>query len=130
MLRPMTVPRSPWGRAFLFASPLIGILFADKAFKLAAAGRIDNIAPLPQTLLPLLALPFQYRPLVVCLAIPVIGLALAALLRRLAGRFGALLGWLLALPLAVAVAVLEGALRGGAAPGDAEAWQSAIGELR
>ena len=129
MLPAMTVPRSALGRAFLFASPLIGILFADKAFKLAAAGRIDNISPLPHGLLPLLAMLFQYRPLVICLAIPVIGLALAALLHRFAGRAGTLVGWLLALPLAVAAAVLVAALSGGAAAADPGAWRSAIDEL-
>ncbi len=130
MLRRMSVPRSALGRAFLFASPLLGIVFADKAFKLAAAGRDDNIAPLPQTLMPLLAMPFQYRPLVVCLAIPAIGIPLAALLRRCAGRTGAILGWLLALPLAIAVAVLEVALRGGRGPGELAAWQSVLDEMR
>jgi lipoteichoic acid synthase len=130
MLRIMTVPRSALGRAFLFAAPLLGILFADKALKLAAAGRIDNIAPLPQTLLPLLALPFQYRPVTVCLAIPLLGLALAALLRRFAGRSGACVGWILAVPLAIAAAVLESALRGGTPPADPTVWQAAIDELR
>lgn len=118
-------------RALVFASPLIGILFTDKALKLAAAGRIDNIAPLPRTLLPLLTLLLQYRPFVVCLAILVIGLSLSTLLGRWTGRTGRLAGWLLALPLGIATTAVEIARGVGFGSIDASSgWQSAFGELR
>lgn len=120
----LSAPRSALARALVFASPLVGILFADKALKLAAASRIDDIAPLPGTLIPLLTMLLQYRPLVVCLAILVIGLSLSALLGRRAGQTGRLAGWLLALPLGVAATILEIALGAGSG------WSSAIDELR
>ena len=129
-LTALSVPRSAFGRALVFGAPLIGILFTDKAFKLAAAGRIDNIAPLPGTLVPLLAMLLQYRPLVLCLAILAIGASLSGLLGRAAGRAGRLLGWLLGLPLGVAAAGLEIALRAGSSPFDSSAWRPAIDELR
>ena len=87
-LTALSAPRSALIRALVFASPLIGILFTDKALKLAAAGRIDNIAPLPRTVIPLLTMLLQYRPLVVCLAILVIGLPLSTLFSRWAGWTG------------------------------------------
>jgi lipoteichoic acid synthase len=126
----LSAPRSAFMRALVFASPLIGILCTDKALKLAAAVRIDNIAPLPRTLIPLSAMLLQYRPLAVCLALLAIGLPLSALLGRRWGRPGRLVAWLLALPLAVATAVLEIALGAGSNAFDASVWQPAIDELR
>jgi arylsulfatase A-like enzyme len=115
-------------RALVFASPLIGILCADKALKLAAASRLDNIAPLPRTLIALLGLLLQYRLLVVLVAILVIGPPLSMLLGRWAGRTGRLVGWLLALPLGVAITVFGIVLGSGSM--DASEWHSARDELR
>jgi len=116
-------------RALVFASPLIGILFADKALKLAAAGRIDNIAPVPRAWIPLLAMLLNYRPLLVCLAILAIGLPLSTLLGRRAGRSGRLVGWLLALPLGIAITAVEIA-RGEASDSvDPSGWQSAMDQF-
>ncbi len=128
-LTALSAPRSALMRALVFASPLLGILFADKALKLAAAGRIDNIAPLPRTLIPLLTMLLQYRPVVVCLAFLAIALPLSTLLGRRAGRTGRPLGWLLALPLGVAASALGIALASGGSI-DASEWRSAIDELR
>jgi len=116
-------------RALVFASPLLGILFVDKALKLAAAGRIDNIAPLPRTLLPLLTLLSQYRPLVLCLAVLVIGLALSALLGQWVGRTGRLAGWLLALPLGIGATALDIAFGPGSGSVDALGWPSAMDQV-
>jgi arylsulfatase A-like enzyme len=113
----------------VFASPLIGLLFTDKALKLAAADRIDNIAPLPRTLLPLLTTLLQYRPLAVCLSILGIGLPLSMLLGRWAGRVGKLIGWLLALPFAVAAIAFAIAPGAGYGSIDASEWHSAMDEL-
>jgi lipoteichoic acid synthase len=129
-LTALSAPRSALMRALVFASPLIGILFTDKALKLAAAGRLDNIAPLPGTLIPLLTLLLQYRPLVAWVAILAIGLSLSTLLGRWSGRSGRLVGWLLALPLGLAITGLEIALGTGSDSIDASAWQSAMNELR
>jgi lipoteichoic acid synthase len=123
-LAALSAPRSALRRALVFASPLLGSLLTDKALKLAAASRIDDIAPLPGTLIPLLTMLLQYRPLAVCLAILAIGLPLSALLGRRAGRTGRLMGWLLALPLGVAATALEIALGAGSG------WQSGIDQLR
>ena len=124
------MPRSPFGRALLFSAPLIGILFGDKALKLAAAARFDNIAPLPEATLPLVALLMEYWPLVACLVIPAIGLPLSALLGRWAGGTGKFVAWLLVVPLGAATtAGLEFALRGGSKPFDRPAWRSAIDQL-
>jgi lipoteichoic acid synthase len=128
-LTALSAPRSAFMRALVFASPLIGILFTDKALKLAAAGRIDNIAPLPRTWIPLLTMLLQYWPLLVCLAILVIGLPLSALLSRWAGRTGRLVGWLLALPLGVATTALEIAFGAGSGSIDALGWPAAMDEL-
>ena len=125
----MSAPRSALMRALVFASPLLGILFADKALKLAAAGRIDNIAPLPRTLIPLLAMLLQYRPLAICLVIVVIGLPLSMLLGRWGGRTGRLVGWLLALPLGVAATVIGFSLAAGSGFLDASEWKFAMDEL-
>jgi len=129
-LTALSAPRSALMRALVFASPLVGILATDKALKLAAAGRIDNIAPLPQTFIPLLNLLLQYRPLLVCLAILVIGPPLSSQLGRWAGRTGRLAGWLLAFPLGVAITVLAIALGEGARSIDAAEWQPAMDQLR
>ena len=128
-LRALSAPRSALMRALVLAAPLFAILFADKGLKLAAAGRIDNIAPLPRTLIPLLTMLLQYRPLALCLAILAIGLTLSALLGRWAGRSGRLVGWLLALPLGVAATALQ--IARGASSGfiNAAEWQSAMGEF-
>lgn len=128
-LTPLPAPPSALLRALVFASPLLGILFLDKALKLAAAGRFDNIAPLPQTLLPLLGLLLQYRPLVMCLASVAIGLPLSTLLGRRAGRAGKRVGWLLALPLGVAITALEIALQLRFGPDDIPGWPSAMDEF-
>ena len=128
-LTSLSAPRSVFGRALVFSFPLVGILFIDKALKLAAAGRVDNIAPLPRTMIPLLAMLLQYRPLVVCLAIAAIGMALSALLRLVAGRANNLVAWLLALPLGFAAAGLAIALQAGSSPADPFAWQPTIEEL-
>ena len=125
----LTAPRSALMRALLFASALLGILFTDKALKLAAAGRIDNIAPLPRTLLPLLTMLLQYRPFALGLAILAMGLPLSTLLGRRAGRTGRVVGWLLALPLGVATTALHIAFGPGSGSIDAPGWPSAIDEL-
>jgi arylsulfatase A-like enzyme len=129
-LTALSASRSALMRALVFASPLIGILFTDKALKLAAAGRIDNIAPLPRTLVPLLAMLLQYRPLVLCLAVFAIGLSLSMLLGRSAGRTGRLVGWLLAVPIGIATTALEIALEARFSSIDASGWHSAMDELR
>ncbi len=126
----MSVPRDAFERALAFGGPVIGLLCLDKALKLAAADRIDNIAPLPRTLLPLLATLLQYRPLAVSLAIPAIGIPLAFLLGRSAGRTGRLIGWLLATLLGCAAAALESAHQGVSGLFEASTWNPAIDEVR
>src|SRR3569833_1624865 len=102
ILTVLFAPRSALMRALVFASPLIGILCADKALTLAAASRLDNIAPLPRTLLALLGLMLQYRPAVLLVAILGFGPPLSMLLGRRNNHTNRLVGWLLALPLGVA----------------------------
>src|SRR5690242_20895765 len=125
----LSAPRSALKRALVFASPVIGILFADKALKLAAAGRIDNIAPVPRTLIPLVTLLLHYWPLMVGLATLAIGLSLSSLLARRKGRTGEVAGWLLALPLGLATTALVIALGPAFGSVDAPEWASAVDEF-
>ena len=130
ILTVLFAPRSALMRALVFASPLIGILCADKALKLAAASRLDNIAPLPRTLIALSSLLLQYRPLMALMAILVIGPPLTMLLGRWTGRTGSLVGWLLALPLGVAIIAFWIALGVSSGIIDSSEWHFAIDEVR
>ncbi len=129
-LTALSVSRSAFGRALAFGAPLVGLLCADKVLKLAAAERIDNIAPLPGSLTPLLSMLLQYWPLPTSLAMAAFGALLGTWFGRRPGQIGKLIAWSLAAALGFTATAVASALLGGSRPFDLSAWQTVISEVR
>ncbi|HEY4340061.1 MAG TPA: sulfatase [Steroidobacteraceae bacterium] len=113
----------------MLATPLIGLLVADKAFKLIMVERSVGPARLqdfssfgPEMIA-------RHNLVVLGVVIAVVGVLLSHLLGRRRGKVGVSVGWLLSLPLIYAATVLGSVLHADAEPFDPSIWQAAVEEL-